>query len=120
MLRKALVLLGTASVAGAIALVPTAAQAAPAGCQSGALCGFTGYYFSGSVGNLHGNNTNLLYSPWTSVESVYNDGTMCSVNIYTGTSYSGSNVTIPIGYQYGDLQNDAPAYYHHIQSNHWC
>jgi hypothetical protein len=93
---------------------------APVNCQSGALCGFTGSYFSGSYGNLHANNTNLLFSPWTGVDSVYNDGNSCSVTIYTDTNYQGSYVTIPLGYQYGDLQNDAPSFYHHIYSNSWC
>ena len=121
--KKRVIAAGVAAVAltaGLTVGLASGAGAAPANCQSGALCGFTGANFTGSYGNLHGDNTNLVFSPWTGVDSVYNNGNLCSVRIFSGTSFSGTGVSLPIGYQYTDLQSQAPVFYHHIYSNDWC
>jgi hypothetical protein len=121
--RKRAIAVGLAVIplaAGLAIGLSGAAGAAPANCQTGALCGFTGANFTGSFGNLHGNNTNLIFSPWTSVDSVYNNGTLCSVKIFSQTNYTGTFVSIPIGYQYTDFASQAPVFYHHLYSNDWC
>jgi len=84
------------------------------------MCGYTGSDFTGSVGNVFENNSSLLFSPWTSVDSVYNNGNYCSVTIYTGTGWSGSSVTLPIGWNYTDLASQNSTFYQHIYSNYWC
>lgn len=128
MFRRLVLGAAVAAAAVGLALAPSVAEAAtpaiaasaPAHCNSGAMCGFTGAYFTGSYGNLQGTNANLVYFPWTSVDSVYNNGNQCDVTIFSGTGFSGYQTLIQRGYQYGNLQTDNPVYYHHIYSNRFC
>lgn len=110
-------LLGAAG-AGILAGAPTA-MAAPAGCPSGATCAYTGTDFTGSVGPIYGNNSNLtVYSTFRNVESIYNNGTQCEDFMFYGTNLTGSSFGIPIGYQNQNLAGSWA--WHHIDSNQWC
>ncbi|KUL31694.1 peptidase inhibitor family I36 protein [Actinoplanes awajinensis] len=113
----------TASLAVATAtatvLVGSPAQAVPDDCPSGGLCAYTGQSFSGSRGVVYANNTNLLqYNAFNNAESVANNGNDCNVRIYSGTSYTGSTVTIARGAQYTSLTGSPLR--DNIASNKWC
>lgn len=100
------------------------ASAAPAGCPSGATCGWTGENYTGKIGILYGNNRDLTKyaAVWDHVESVYNNGKYCTVWLYHWKNYNGSG-----GWEYlargvglRDIASVGEGLWHHTWSNHWC
>jgi len=93
------------------------ADAAPANCQSGATCGFTGANYTGSYGNVFGDNSNLTFSPWTGVHSVWNNGNYCNDQLFTSTGWTGNSLILGLGDHVDSL---SATYANNIRSNRWC
>ncbi|MGC9535336.1 peptidase inhibitor family I36 protein [Streptomyces sp. UG1] len=102
-----------------VATAAAPAHAAKSDCPAGALCAYTQSNFAGTPGKVYQNNADLTpYYSFRNVKSVYNHGNSCDVTIYTGTNYTGNQMTIERGdaYNFGSgstfVQNG-------IKSNKW-
>jgi hypothetical protein len=107
---------GIAAVASFALAQP--AQAAYGDCPSGALCAWTGASGSGTRGAVYSDNADLsIYTAFAGAASVANNGTQCSVTIWTGRSGTGSFQSLPRGYGWNLA---GTSFYHHVYSNYWC
>jgi hypothetical protein len=121
MLKRSFVMLAAAAglVGSGLAMAP-AAQAAPAGCSSGALCAYAGANYSGGtpqrVWEDNANLTQYAYFYYIQGGSLYNNGTQCNVTVYTGKSGTGSGYKLNRGTGWAHIGSNLP----HISSNYWC
>jgi hypothetical protein len=122
----AALVLTTVALAG---LAATPASAAPPNCPAGALCIYPDPGYSGGLGTLYGNNPDFTRLPtsthncgngtWDNcVSSAFNNGTQCTVYLFSGYSYTGVKHTLSRGdgyYNFHDVGFDDT-----LSSNRWC
>ena len=131
LLRRLAVMAGALVLAGfGMVIVGVApAGALPAGCTATYLCIYPDPGYSGGFGHFSGDNTNWNnFSTSTNncgngtwndcISSAFNDGTSCTVWLWTDANYQGSTHSIARGTGYSRLAdvglND------NVSSNHWC
>lgn len=99
-------------------------SAAPSRCPLGDLCGYTGPNYTGSVGQLAGDNPDLNVPGdiWNNVASIYNNGAHDNAIVYRGENYSSDGGHEACLYRqtgFPNMQSQLPGLYHHIWSNFW-
>jgi Peptidase inhibitor family I36 len=114
---------------GMVAVTAGPASAAPAGCTATFLCLYPDPGYSGGFGHVAGNNSNFNRLPtsthncgngtWNDcISSAFNDGTSCTVWLWSAAGYSGRKLSIARGTGYRNLStvnfDDVTS------SNHWC
>ncbi|WP_236653241.1 peptidase inhibitor family I36 protein [Streptacidiphilus melanogenes] len=118
----ALALAAGAALGGLVAA--PAANAAPAGCNSGALCAYwlTNYTSASGHGvqQVYQNNDDLtMYANFynSAGGSLFNNGNSCNVDVYPGTYHGGGVMHLDRGTGWTDVSaGNLP----HIESNYWC
>jgi hypothetical protein len=130
-LKRASVLISAFALAGLgfLAVDATNASAAPAGCSATYLCIYPDPGYSGGFGEFSGNNTN--WNDYTTsknncgngtwndcVSAAYNDGTSCTVWLWTNAGYTGRSLSIARGTGYSNLAS--VNFDDTTSSNHWC
>ncbi|MEY9846715.1 peptidase inhibitor family I36 protein [Streptacidiphilus sp. MAP5-3] len=117
--RALVATLGLLGAAGAGILAGAPAAMASDACPSGATCAYTAPNFTGDMGPIYGNNSNLtMYSTFQNVESISNNGTQCEDWVFQNVNLGGASFGIPIGYVNSNLSGTV--FWHHIDSNQWC
>lgn len=119
MIKRSIAALAVAAglAVGTMALAPVA-EAAPAGCPSGALCAYYSGNYAGSVQKVYQNNTDL--TPYANFHysqggSLYNNGSTNNVRVYAGKNYSGANYELNRGSGWAAIGSNLP----NIESNLW-
>lgn len=121
--RTITALAATAALAGGALAIAPSAQAAPAGCSSGALCA----YYHSSYGSVTGHgvqqvfqdNANLTgYYNFYYIQggSLFNNGNSCNVMVYTDTSRHGTGYQLNRGTGWPNIGTNLT----HVSSNYWC
>ncbi|WP_232248585.1 peptidase inhibitor family I36 protein [Streptacidiphilus rugosus] len=119
----AALVLAAGAALGGLAVAP-AAEAAPAGCNPGALCAYwlTNYTNGAghSVQQVYQNNDDLtMYANFYSSAhgSLFNNGNSCNVDVYPGKNHGGGVMHLDRGTGWVDVSPDNLP---HIESNYWC
>lgn len=105
------------------------ASAAPAGCPSSYFCFYADPDYSGGMGKVQGNNThfssfhtsthNCGNGNWNDcVSSVFNNGTSCTVFLWSDADYQGKVLPLVRNQGYRNLKTQA--FDDVLSSNHWC
>jgi hypothetical protein len=120
--------IATAATANASDPAPATGQArstAPAAllrskedCPTGSLCVYYQPNWTGHMVTVSGNSKFLGFSDstWDHPKSAYNNGTKCSVTVYTGYHQSGRHYTLTRGTGWRQIGSNLP----HIHSVLWC
>lgn len=120
MLRRSIVALALAAGVGTgTVATASAANAAPAGCNAGALCVYWTPNYTGSVQRVYQDNDDLTgYTNFYNSEggSAFNNGNQCNVAVYTGTYGTGAGWKLYRGTGWTTIYDNVP----HIESNYWC
>ncbi|MEZ7002100.1 peptidase inhibitor family I36 protein [Streptomyces sp. SCSIO 75703] len=117
--RIAAVASAVAFAGGGLLVTAGPAQAAKSDCPKTYLCSWATTNFSGTPGKVQGDNSNLRqYAKFANSRSMYNNGTSCSVRVWSGTSFTGSSTVFKIGYQLHDTGNSVLK--NGAGSNRWC
>ena len=126
MIVSALGITFLATTGASAATVTTAAKATPAphGCPLTYVCGYTGPNYTGSMGKLQYDNSDLNVPGdiWNNVASIYNNGAHDNVIVYRGENYSSDGGHEACLYRqtgFPNMQSQLPGLYHHIWSNFW-
>ncbi|PCG84981.1 hypothetical protein CIB93_16685 [Streptomyces sp. WZ.A104] len=117
--RIAVVASTLALAGGGMVATAGSAQAAKSDCPKTYLCSWAVPSFVGTPGKVAGNNSNLRqYTKFANSRSMYNNGTSCSVRVWSGTYQTGSSVVFKIGYQLSETKNSVLK--NGAGSNRWC
>ncbi|GAB1333185.1 peptidase inhibitor family I36 protein [Streptomyces sennicomposti] len=121
MLKRTFTMLAaTAGLVGSALAIAPGAQAAPSGCTSGALCAYYyANYSGGTPQRVWEDNDDLTqYTNFYYIQggSLYNNGTQCNVNVYTGKNGTGTGYKLNRGTGWANIGSNLP----HISSNYWC
>jgi hypothetical protein len=120
--RKSVIGVMLATAAAAVGLGIAAPSAQANSCPAGYLCAWTASGYTGTMGKVAGNNTNLLqYSVMANADSVYNNGTRCSVDVYAALNYQGASLFMDRGTGYTNLGTGPTLpWYHYLASDKWA
>ncbi|MFJ6610882.1 peptidase inhibitor family I36 protein [Streptomyces sp. NPDC091289] len=117
--RIAVVASTLALAGGGMVATAGSAQAARSDCPKTYLCSWAVPAFAGTPGKVAGNNTNLRqYTKFANSRSMYNNGSSCSVRVWSGTSQTGSSLVFKIGYFMNETKGSALQ--RGAGSNRWC
>jgi hypothetical protein len=124
----ALATVGTLTAA-ILGFAASPASAAPAGCSSTYFCFYADPDYSGGMGKVQGNNRhfsafntsthNCGNGNWNDcVSSAYNNGTQCTVFLWSDADYRGRVLALARGQGYRNLRS--VNFDDVLSSNHWC
>jgi hypothetical protein len=113
----------------AASTVPALAEAPPVGCPATYFCFYADPGYSGGMGKVQGDNANFkAFSTSTHncgngnwdncVSSAYNNGTRCTVFLWSDAGYRGKMLTLAKGQGYSNLKS--VNFDDTLSSNHWC
>lgn len=120
---RASLVLGTLFASLGFLAVAVPANAEPS-CASGYFCVWTGTDYHGSTAHWTGNSSNWPDSVDDNVESLYQNGNNCGLNIYQLTNYSGYSKYIPKNYWKGNIgewtMSGSKTWANRPSSHKWC